>query len=110
MDQNKVDQFIMMNGKYLPQEQLLSIKSSLEMMDDSKWTSIQFMQFKDPMISLILSLFAGSLGVDRFYIGDTMLGVLKLITCGGFGVWAIVDLFLIMEATRQNNIAQFRYL
>lgn len=110
MDQNKVDQFIMMNGKYLPQEQLLSIKSSLELMDDSKWASVQFMQFKDPMISLILSLFAGSLGVDRFYIGDTMLGVLKLITCGGFGVWAIVDLFLIMEATRQNNIAQFRYL
>lgn len=110
MDQNKVDQFIMMNGKYLPQEQLLSIKSSLEMMDDSKWTSIQFMQFKDPMISLILSLFVGSLGVDRFYIGDTMLGVLKLITCGGFGLWTIIDLFLIMEATRQNNVVQFRYL
>lgn len=110
MDQNKVDQFIMMNGKYLPQEQLLSIKSSLEMMDDSKWTSVQFMQFKDPMISLILSLLVGSLGIDRFYIGDTLLGVLKLLSCGGFGLWAIIDLFLIMEATRQNNVAQFRYL
>ena len=52
---------------------------------------------------LILSILIGGLGVDRFYIGDTGLGIFKLLTCGGFGVWTIVDWFLIMGATREKN-------
>jgi TM2 domain-containing membrane protein YozV len=40
--------------------------------------------------ALILSLF-GSLGLDRFYLGYTGLGVLKLITFGGCGIWALID-------------------
>ena len=53
---------------------------------------------------LIVSIFAGTLGIDRFMIGDTGLGIGKLLTCGGFGVWAIIDLFLIMGATREKNM------
>ena len=60
-------------------------------------------QFKDPITALIISLLGGGFGIDRFYIGDTTSGVLKLITCGGFGIWAIIDLFLIMNATREKN-------
>ena len=37
----------------------------------------------------MIILFAGSLGIDRFFIGDTGLGIAKLITCGGFGIWTI---------------------
>lgn len=50
---------------------------------------------KDWMVALILSLFLGGLGIDRFYLGYTGLGILKLITCGGCGVWSIIDLIMI---------------
>jgi TM2 domain-containing membrane protein YozV len=59
---------------------------------------------KDPAISLILSVSFGWLGVDRFYIGNVVLGVLKLITFGAYFIWFIVDWFLIMDATRRANV------
>ncbi len=41
--------------------------------------------------------------MDRFVIGDVGLGIAKLLTCGGFGIWTIVDYFLIMGRTREVN-------
>jgi TM2 domain-containing membrane protein YozV len=55
---------------------------------------------------LIVSLLAGTLGIDRFLIGDTGLGIGKLLTCGGFGIWAIIDWFMIMDATRDKNMVK----
>ena len=45
--------------------------------------------------ALLLSILLGTLGVDRFYLGYTGLGVDKLLTAGGCGVWAIIDLIMI---------------
>jgi TM2 domain-containing membrane protein YozV len=45
--------------------------------------------------TLILSILLGGLGVDRFYLGYTLYGVLKLITGGGFGIWWLIDIILI---------------
>lgn len=50
---------------------------------------------KDWLTALLLSLFVGTLGIDRFYLGYTGLGVLKLITLGLCGIWALIDLILI---------------
>lgn len=44
---------------------------------------------------LLAGVLAGNLGIDRFMLGHTALGVIKLLTCGGLGIWQLVDLILI---------------
>ena len=105
MDSSKVDMFIMTSGKFFESHQVPQIREKLLQMDDSKWGIVQTQQYKDPTTILIVSILTGSLGIDRFMIGDTGLGIGKLLTCGGFGVWYLVDLFLIMGATREKNYA-----
>ena len=65
-------------------------------------------QFKDPTITLIISIIGGSLGIDRFFLGDMGLGVIKLITCGGAGIWTIVDWFLVMGVARDRNMQKLQ--
>ncbi len=104
MEQNKVDMFIMANAQFFESHQLMQIRDRLVQLDDSRWPMIQIMDFKNPTIMLVVSLLGGSLGIDRFIIGDIGMGVGKLLTLGGCGVWALVDWFLIMGATREKNM------
>ena len=104
MDQQKVDMFLMNNGSKLPESQIPYLRDRLIAADESKWGVLTSIQFKDPTTALIISLFLGGYGIDRFYLGQTGLGIGKLLTCGGLGIWAIVDWFNIMGAAREENL------
>jgi TM2 domain-containing membrane protein YozV len=108
MESQKVDMFIMANAKFFESHQLNAIRERLLTLDDSKWAMISTVQLKDPTTSLIVSILAGALGIDRFIIGDTGLGIGKLLTCGGLGIWTIVDWFMIQGATRDKNMQKIQ--
>ena len=51
------------------------------------------------IIVLLFSVFVGSLGVHRFYVGKIGTGLLMLFTLGGFGIWSIIDIILIVTGS-----------
>lgn len=61
----------------------------------SKQTQISEAPTKDLLTTWLFSAFLGWLGVDRLYIGKVGTGILKLLTFGGLGIWALIDLILI---------------
>jgi TM2 domain-containing membrane protein YozV len=50
---------------------------------------------KSKTTALILSILCGYIAVDRFYLGYVGLGILKILTCGGFGIWWLIDIIMI---------------
>jgi TM2 domain-containing membrane protein YozV len=56
------------------------------------------------VLTLVMSAVFGQLGVDRFIMGHVGLGILKLITFGGFGVWWIIDLILIATKYKFKDV------
>ncbi|MBS1581128.1 MAG: TM2 domain-containing protein [Bacteroidetes bacterium] len=110
MDQNKVEMFIAsMSGRF-PPAKLMMMREQLARLDDGKLPIIQSVEYKDPTTLLIVSILIGSLGIDRFMLGETGLGIAKLLTCGGLGIWTIVDWFLIQDMTREFNFRRFAQL
>lgn len=64
---------------------------------------LAMVELKDPIMMLIISLLFGTLGIDRFLLGDIGMGVLKLLTGGLCGILTLVDWFLIMNKTKELN-------
>lgn len=61
------------------------------------------------LAAFFFSFMWGIFGIDRFYLGKIMTGILKLVTLGGFGIWALVDLSMIMSgAMRDSNDNELR--
>jgi hypothetical protein len=50
---------------------------------------------KSQLVALLLVIFVGGIGIHRFYLGYTAIGIIQLITLGGCGIWALIDLIRI---------------
>lgn len=61
---------------------------------------------KDWLVTLLLCLFVGGIGAHRFYAGKIGTGILQLLTVGGCGIWALIDLIMIITGNftdKQGN-------
>lgn len=103
MEQQKIDMYIMTNQKYFPEEKIIFLKDKLRTMDEEKFSLIQAVELKDPTTLLLVSIFLGVLGIDRFMLGDTGMGILKLLTGGCCGILTIIDWFSISKKTKETN-------
>lgn len=75
----------------------------MQEVDDEKFSLISALEYKDPMTILLVSIFVGSLGIDRFMLGDTGMGILKLLTMGLCGVLTIVGWFTVQKKAKDVN-------
>ncbi len=106
MDSQKLDMFLAFSSSKFPPERMMEIRNRLEKIDDNRFMFIQTFDFKDPTTLMLVSFFAGGIGIDRFMLGDTGLGVAKLILtvfCFVGFIWVIIDWFTVMDRTREYN-------
>lgn len=103
MKEQEVNMFIMANKDSLPEENLPHLRNKLLEMNEDQWANVSMISFKSPMTMLMISIFLGSLGVDRFMLGQAGAGIGKLLTVGGCGIWWLIDLFNIGNATKKYN-------
>ena len=87
----------MTHAKFFEPHLLPAIREKLLQTDDSKWRMVQSITYREPILMLIISILGGHFGIDRFIIGDM-----------GLGVWTIVDWFLIMGRTKEDNFEKLR--
>ena len=103
LDQQKIDLYLMTNQKYFTEEKIVYFKDKLRSMDEEKFSLLSTIELKDPTTMLLVSIFLGGLGIDRFMIEDTGMGILKLLTLGGCGILTIIDWFRIQKMTKEKN-------
>ena len=94
MHAQTVDNYIIINQKYFPGDKILFLKERLYAMDEQRFSMLSTIELKDPVVILIISIFLGGLGIDRF------------MTFGVFGIFTIIDWFLISGRTKEKNFNQ----
>lgn len=106
MEKSKIDLYLTTNAKYFEPTAIPIIRQKLENADDDALVTLQATELKDPTIILLISIFLGSLGIDRFMLGDTGVGILKLLTCGLCGILTIIDWFTVSKKAKEINLAK----
>ena len=106
MEKSKIDLYLTTNSKYFEPTAIPIIRQKMESASDETLLTLQATELKDPTTVLLISIFLGTLGIDRFMIGDTGIGILKLLTGGLCGILTIIDWFTISKKTKQLNLSK----
>lgn len=105
MTEEKVAAIMSKFANDVPDGDNLVLAEALRDAPDSAYVVLIGVQTKSPLVTLILSVFLGGLGVDRFYIGDVGLGIAKLLLGWlTLYIWPFVDIFLCYQKAKQKNL------
>ena len=110
MNESRIKLFIITQRKKFPLLSGYGMETTMKQMSDQEITMVESLDYKDPNMVFFISFFFGYMGIDRFIIGDTLLGVLKLVTFGGCCIWTLIDWFLIIDRTRELNLEKFNQI
>ncbi len=103
MDNKDVQFYLMTNQKYFPEEKMMYLRNKLETADESRRALISTISLQDPTTFLLISIFLGLFGIDRFMLNDTGMGLLKLLTMSCCGILMIIDWFVITKKVKELN-------
>lgn len=92
------------NGECFEPMTAQEIQSRLADIDDSKSGILMGVSLQKPTVILIVAIL---LGWDRFFLGEIGLGILKVLTCYGFGIWWLIDIFSAKKRTFSYNYKKF---
>lgn len=98
----EIQQYINKNIKYFKKDHLKYVKTMLEE-SNKDISEINSIKLKSPLTGVILSVFLGWLGIDRFYSRNYLYGFIKLCTCGLLGIGWFVDWFIIGNSVKTEN-------
>ncbi len=101
---DKADMLLMNFKSFIPEEKVPAFRYALGKASAGCYTALSMVPLKNPMTVLLFSIFLGGFGVDRFYIGDTGMGVAKLLVGGlTLGIWPLVDIFMCYKKAKEQN-------
>ena len=98
--------YLLANGRFFPPEELPYLEERLRQAGPLALHRLPAVALRDPSAQLIISVVLGPLGIDRFLLGDTGVGVLKLLTGGCCGVLTVIDWFSTEKRTRLRNLRE----
>lgn len=104
MERQKVDMYLATKAEYFNVMQLSDIRAQLEAMSDDKFFMLQSVELRNPTTILVIALL---LGWERFFLDDIGLGILKVLTGYGCGIWWLVDLISAKRRTHEYNYRKF---
>ena len=104
MEKQKIDMFLATKAECFNPMQLSDIRTKLETMDDEKFIMLNAMELRNPTTILVIAIV---LGWERFFLDDIGLGLLKVLTAYGCGIWWLVDIISAKKRTYDYNYKKF---
>ena len=105
MDSNQVNFWLNANVENFNLGDLPVIRAKLEELDDNQMMFLQGVKFKKPSTVFLIALL---LGWERFLLNDTGVGIIKVITAYGCGIWWLIDIFSAKKRAQKYNLQQFQ--
>ena len=100
MEKSKIDMFLGLNAENFHHKDLDVLRERLEPLDDDKYFFLAGIELQKPSMILLIAIL---LGWERFWLEDVGLGILKILTCYGCGIWWLVDIFSAKDRAKSYN-------